>query len=152
MTDSGIQPQLRRSRSSQGAAIARWCTRSRVLPDGLHLLMGALSCQIVHLVQRHLGLFAAFLRVGHTNRFAGCRSGAVELDSSHPHFLGSTSRSNNTGKLEGVGHLLAWALALDVRHQGKFPLVADRTDSSNAIQALQRCNKNVASVHTTRRA
>ena len=114
--------------------------------------MAALSARVAHLAQMHLGHLCCFVKVGYAYRFVGCRSGTVELDPNHPRYLGTRAISNNTGELEGMGHLLAWALAIDRQPEGEFLMVADSMYAINAIQALQRCNKNVPLVHTTRRA
>ena len=114
--------------------------------------MAALSARVAHLAQMHLGHLCCFVKVGYAYRFVGCRSGTVELDPNHPRYLGTRAISNNTGELEGMGHLLAWALAIDRQPEGEFLMVADSMYAINAIQALQRCNKSVPLVHTTRRA
>ena len=63
---------------------------------------------------------------------------------------GANRTTNNTGETEAFGHALLRALTLK-GEPGQLLLVADSKYAIKAVQALQRCNSNVALVHTVRR-
>ena len=70
-----------------------------------------------------------------------------------PCFSGLHGRQQNYKYYWGnwaFGHALLWALTLK-GEPGQLLLVADSKYAIKAVQALQRCNSNVALVHTVRR-
>ena len=127
--------------------------------DFAHQLQGAAKWVLFldgsHLAPGNGGPFASWafvvsVRIRGNFQLLGVRSGMVCLDPTPPLFMGSTRTANNTGETEAFGHALLWALALKDA-AGELLLVADSKYAIRAAQALQRCNSNVARVHTVRR-
>ena len=90
------------------------------------------------------------VRIRGACQLLGVRSGMVCLDPTSSAVMGSTRTTNNTGETEAFGHALLCALSLG-DEPGELLLVADSKYAIKAVQALQRCNANVALVHTVRR-
>ena len=121
----------------QGAA--RWV----IFLDGSHLALGSEGPSASW-------AFVVLVRIRGNFQLLGVRSGIVCLDPASPAYMGANRTTNNTGEIEAFGHALLWALTLK-GEPGQLLLVADSKYAIKAVQALQRCNSNVALVHTVRR-
>ena len=121
----------------QGAA--RWV----IFLDGSHLALGSEGPSASW-------AFVVLVRIRGMFQLVCVRSGIVCLDPASPAYMGANRTTNNTGETEAFGHALLWALTLK-GEPGQLLLVAERKYAIKAAQALQRCNSNVALVHTVRR-
>jgi ribonuclease HI len=78
------------------------------------------------------------------------RQGIVYDVDEHPWCRGTSKRTNNTRKIEAIGHSLAWMGTL-MHLDGGLQLVSDSAYAIAACQGMQRCSSYVRLVHTVRR-